>query len=180
MNLIDMKLIKTGPEIVTLENVKKYLRISHDENHEEDDQLLKIMIKSAREIAENFLGWSIVEKEICLTYEFSWSEIIFPCGPVREILKIEIEGEKNVILENDAFSLGEGNKSLILNKNIKSLLLTPRIIKIFLKIGPAEIPASFELAQLIQIAAMFDCRGSETSLPMASKMLYGAMRERRI
>ena len=95
---------QTRQNILTLEDVKNYSRISADN----DDNLLVLYINSAIQIAENFIKIALVRKVIEVGSDNAM-EIKLPFVPVAEILRVEADGEEvgldNIIVKDEILTL---------------------------------------------------------------------------
>lgn len=98
------QILEKGNEaVLTMEEVKNFLRLSHDY----DDSLVKDLIQAATDYAENFTGKFINTRVIkCLVFQAD-KEIRIKCTPLNKILSAEkvVKGE----LKDISSSLGEIN-----------------------------------------------------------------------
>lgn len=115
-----MQYIKTvtGDEVLTLEEVKSYMRVSHSS----DDAQITNIIKRVRQLAEEYLSRSLVEQDILLYIESSAKDDIllpFPnhvsitsvlINSVESISSIEVKGLTQLKVKG----IGVGNEVKIL------------------------------------------------------------------
>jgi hypothetical protein len=99
----------TGNEIITISDVKNYVRIDTSA----DDTLISRMIKEARIFCENYISRDIVPKN--RTYYLSKADAIIdiPFGPVSSISSITVENIAAVYtvkgLDNERIELDGGS-----------------------------------------------------------------------
>jgi hypothetical protein len=98
-----------GEKIITLEEVKNFLRVTSDL----DDQLIITLIQSALEQIEGYIGQNLLED--IYSEELQNQEIISPkYQPCLEVLSVK-EGDKNLnyLIENDQIILLDRPKGKI-------------------------------------------------------------------
>lgn len=77
-----------GPEPVTLDEAKDFLRVDYDT----DDVLITSIITQSRDIVEQFLSRSLVDSAITLTADCR-HEMVLPYGPVTSVASVlDIDG----------------------------------------------------------------------------------------
>lgn len=79
---------ETGSEIVSLTEMKNYLRV----DHAFDNTLITDMITQARQIIENYLSRDIVAKTRTYYLDESDGLIDIPFGPVASIQSVTVDG----------------------------------------------------------------------------------------
>ena len=182
MKNIENELLEIDDEILTLNEVKSYLRISHSD----DDVLIKTMMRASREIAESYLGMSVVNKKFKLSFDprQEFARITFPEAPIREISRVDVIGEnkKTFTLDEGYYFLDSSKRHLRVTSALARIVRKPKKLEIYYECGfkMSEIRASFKVAGLVHIAAMYENRGIAAELPKASKMLYCAYRQVKI
>lgn len=133
--------------IVRLEDIKNYMRISGDN----DDNLIIFFINSSIQTAENFMKISLTKKVIEVQVDNS-SDIRLPFVPVLEIMSVEVNNKK---LDADEFIL---NKDILTLKNHVGC----EKLKIIYSTGhqdPINIPMPVIQGIMSHIANMYDMRG---------------------
>lgn len=163
-------------ELLSIDEVKNYLRIDHDS----DDELIKNLIKTARETIENF-----VKKSVCLyTYKLTldhpkFSYLSFENSnvpvsfdgiiriplvrpPVLKILKFQIN-ERNIKMRD--YKLEEINgDAFVISSSIQADLANS-VINIEYTAGfePDKIPYQIKLAALMLISNVYQSRFSNST-----------------
>lgn len=173
--MITTTTINIENEILSLNEVKNYLRTDHTS----DDELIKNLIKTARETIEKFLNKSIAlhtykmtvdrEKFTYLTFEDLHKPMFFdgvirmPLSrpPIVKILKFEIN--KRTIQPID-FKVEELNSSTFLTTSLKLSEAEASEISIEYKAGFKEIPYQIKLAALMLVANVYESRFSSDML----------------
>lgn len=133
--------------IITLENVKNYTRISGNN----DDILLESMINSAIQIAENFIKISLVKKQVALEVD-NMLNVKLPLTPVIRIITITVD---DVAINLSNFLMDR--ETLILPKYVEG-----KKLKIIYEGGYPDaslVPAPIIEGILLHIANMYDARG---------------------
>ena len=161
------EIISTGKnEIVSIEEVKNYLRITHDY----DDNLLNNLILAAIDAAENFLRLCLLQKKILITYQYlSTSTIDLPLSPVIEIEGIvSIYNKKKHLLETKEYDISTNKEKIKLHFTINAL-------EIRYTAGYAKqntIPHAIKNGMLLHIAEMYDRQGLASSINTEIINLY--------
>lgn len=159
-------------EIWPLDEVKNYLRISHDY----DDQLIVNLIGAATDSAELFIGINLREKQINCMVNVATKTIRLKHLPISEINQISLieKGEKiNITSE------------FVDIKSSSHLLQTPdKYIGCSLEIeyqsGYLEVPRSIKHGMLMHIAAMYENAEDAVILSPQIKDLYAPYRSIKI
>lgn len=174
LNLIEAP----ASEIITLEETKKYLRIDHDF----DDNLIVMLIKSTREAIEAVIQKSImkqaweynIQNQHVSNFYFNEGgdypnvfddvlKISLPKPPVRKIISVEI-GDKEI--DPEKCSLDTVNNRFCLCIHDKRLLARKRKISVSIKYEAGisdraeNIPYQLKLANLMLVANAFQERYS--------------------
>jgi uncharacterized phiE125 gp8 family phage protein len=135
-------------EIVSLEMVKNYIRIAHDN----DDAMINDMIEAAISYAENFIKSSLTVKTIeAVTY--NCKVILLPLLPVLKTIEVKIEDKT---IEETGYMLGK--YSIILATSSKIQKSTVTYIAGYE--DSSQIPAPIKQGILIHISQMYDNRGN--------------------
>lgn len=147
------KILETSEQnILSIEDVKKYARISNDN----DDKLLLAMINTAILMAENFIKISLVKKTIEIEASNA-TNIRLPFIPVVEIIKVIADGE-----EVDLSDIRIDSDILTLSKHLECKLLN--VIYIAGHDDPSLVPAPITQGIMLHVASMYDMRGGDASL----------------
>ena len=139
---------RSKQNILTLEDVKNYSRISADN----DDNLLESMIDSAIQIAENFIKVSLVQKVIEVVSD-NVMNLALPFVPVAGIIKVEADGK-----EIDLANVNLNREVLTFAKYVEC-----KKLKITYSAGnddPLLVPAPIVQGIMQHISNMYDARGS--------------------
>ena len=139
--------------ILTLEDVKNYTRISVDN----DDKLLETIINSAIQIAENFIKISLIRKVVEVTTDNAM-KVMLPLVPIAKIIKIEADNEE-IALEDITIN----GETLRLAKYVEC-----KKLKVTYTAGyedPMLIPAPIVQGIMQHISNMYDSRGA-SAVPM--------------
>lgn len=146
------KILEVQPqEIILLDDVKNYLRITDDF----DDKLIGELIYTAIDIAEKFLGLSLLTKKVRF-YKKQLDDYRFDLKylPIINIDKIEITTDtKSEILESDNYLLNNGVLYLtnIINNNIENIA-----IDYFIGFTKENIPQVLKQGILLHVSEMYD------------------------
>ncbi len=138
----------------SLEEVKNYLRISHNY----DDQLLRSLIVSATDSAEIFMGMNISKKHIQCDIAGLNKESVLKYFPVFEVKSFKTGGNKDALKPVD-------NKGSLLINSSRKIIITPgyseKYIQVEYTVGYAQerannIPASIKHGILMHVSQMYD------------------------
>lgn len=113
--MFEIKVISEGAEPVNLSEVKEYLRIDSDSS--DSDNVLELLITSAREKLEGFLNVYFIPKSVKI--EFSSRVFELPYGPAGVITELtrQIGDETPVIVDSDKYyTNGLDFKTLIIKE----------------------------------------------------------------
>jgi len=150
----------TGPEPITLEEAKAWMRV----DGATDDALITSLITQARELTENYLNISIVETTLVLTAT-ERKELVLPYGPVNSIAScVDTEAEPVSYDWNGFYmSFDQGTYSVTGGSSIYVQTITTY------EAGTATIPAGLKLGLLEVILWLYENRGDSSGFQM---MLY--------
>lgn len=97
------KIAHTSPELITLAEIKKQLKLNEDEAFTVEDALLTTYIKAGIKIAENYINQSISEAKFKITANSFINNYAFIRGPISAIdsVKYYNEAETEEILPSD-------------------------------------------------------------------------------
>jgi len=84
---MEYKVSNLGSELFTLEEVKSYLKITYTD----DDNLLNDLITSSRQLAENYVGVSLITKTITVFFDEDEveSDYLLPFPPHDAIIEVK-------------------------------------------------------------------------------------------
>ena len=152
-------------EPVTLEELKSFLRITH--NHE--DGVLSGYIKAARMFCENYTGKSFINRELMARFEKieSTSSVFLPRGPIASVEEVKIYGPDQigrVLTPNDYdVDILIGKLFLKSHVNIPIVKNQTRILDVSYTAGYGadanHIPEPIRQAVLMKATQMFEGRG---------------------
>ena len=151
-------------QIYSLQEVKNYLRITHDY----DDATIKSLIGSAIDSAENFLGLSLHERKIEFTCNIVGKRV-FPLKvePVVGIEEITFyEAKQSRQLAKDEYYFDAEYCTLYLKQALSGEELKVIFITGFAKRG---LPDAIRQGIMLHICAMYD-RDSDSSLTLSTEI----------
>ena len=143
------KILDQKPQkIFTLEEIKNYIRITGDN----DDDLLKEMLDSAIETAENFIKYSITEKIVEVT-SYNINYVNLPLVPVIKIMEVKADGN---VLSGEYTKISQDRLEIISGTIYKELIVT------YLSgyVDYHKIPAGIKQAIMLHTAQIYDNRGN--------------------
>lgn len=166
----------TNTELWTLEEIKNYLRISYDY----DDVIIKNLIISATEAAENYLGLSLNSKTIeFISNSQNKRSFNLKYDPIYEILKVcIIKGEDEKDLNPKDYYLNKSHSTFHINKN-----LAGKELKVMFSVGyeSSKLPYAIRQGILLHICEMYDKdNDNHASLTNAIRNLYSPYKKIRI
>ena len=163
------KIIETRPqEIMSLDFVKNYIRISHNN----DDALIVEMIEAAMDAAENYIAMALKLK-IVETVIYNANEIWLPLIPVARILEVKSD---DIVLRDDDFIIR--GPRIRLEKLTKTQKLEVRYIAGYE--DPKHIPTSVKHGILIHVTQLYDNRGNPSVFTDRIFEIYRPYRKRNI
>lgn len=169
--------IKDYQFLISLEDIKAYLRITGDY----DDQLLKQMHDAAIDMAENYLGNSLTRQVITVDYEAKYfNKLDLPITPAEDIEQLMIIfDEASLELTKDSdFILSQTKRYVVLTNNYRAI--GARIKYNTTAKQPEEIPWAIIEGLLLHIAEMYEHQGIRASIPQSSIALYEPYKKIRI
>lgn len=171
MSIINI-LSETDSEIINLSEIKNFLRI----DFEDDDNLLKRLLKSAIKRCELYISQSLNLK----TYQLSLYKIdkeiklIYP--PIINITSINIVDKNNNSIEFKNYIFDKISNKIIFN-NIPSNFYR---VDIIYEAGYTEVPDDLKQALLFHISKMYEDKNGYSPIPKASLNIYRNYRTIRI
>ncbi|MEY3197365.1 MAG: hypothetical protein RLZZ59_736 [Pseudomonadota bacterium] len=155
--------------IFGLNQIKKYLRVSDDDD---DDQIIMDMLESCIQVAENFTKISLINRSIEVAVLDS-DYIKLPKLPFLRF--VDIRGNGETILQ-DAVELF-GNKL-----SVKEGIIYDELKVSYLS-GYADsrlVPSPLKQAILIHLSNIYDARGGSLVCPESSLAIYSTYRKMEI
>ncbi|MGC0372109.1 MAG: hypothetical protein DGJ47_000814 [Rickettsiaceae bacterium] len=133
-----------------LKEIKNYLRISH----KHDDELLKNLLKSAIDYAEQILSNKISEHEVLAEIKLTTKNIKLKYGKINHISSVTLFDELGSRdISNDFGSLNNHRNQLILNNQYIEKNLR---IKYMVGYTPGNIPQNIRHGLLTHVAKMYE------------------------
>lgn len=164
MSIISI-LTEENSNIIELSEIKNFLRIDFND----DDNLLKELLKSATKQCELYISQSLSKK----TYKFSIYSITnnilkLPYPPIISITSVNIVDKNNNSIEYTNFTLDPISSSLIF-KNLPSNFYR---VDMTYKSGYSEIPNDIKQGLLFHISKMYEDKVDYSPIPKASLSIY--------
>ncbi len=157
-------------EPLTLSETKSYLKISTSS----DDVIISGLITSARKMAEAFLTSSLITQSWKISYnKYAPSCVKLVMGPVQSIssvIAVARDGSQQVI-SSSTYYLVAGNYRLIFDASPISHRIEITYVTGYGNTA-ASVPAPIRYGMLAHIAAMYDGRMGEKSLPKQAAEFY--------
>lgn len=172
------KIIKILPqEILNIEEIKNYLRISHDY----DDKMLENFLLAAVNSAEKFTAICLFPKILESVFSPEYTKILhLRSKSVQEIISVKIFDQKEEKdLDKDQYYFSQYDFSLILKKHINK----SKQVKITYKTETPvqEIPCEVKCGLLLHISEMYDRKEQmNPGMSIEVKSLYMPYRDLRI
>ncbi len=165
-------------EPLSLAQVKLFLRIEHTD----EDSLLPIFIKAAREAAEQQLGRSLITQSQRAYISDPCSTLIaLPRGPVQSIQTVAFEdGDGNQV------TLDAGLYRLLETRDVLQLDSVPTASTLIVTYvtgygdGAEDVPSIIRQGILHHVAAFYESRETHAPMPEAVKAYYQPYREVRL
>lgn len=158
------KLSLIDPEPVTLSDAKLFTRV----NSSSDDSLLTSLITTAREMAEEYLGRSVVRQSYQMIFDDKISGAVKLLRPpvisINSVKTSAKDGAETTV--NSDFYYLNTNDELVFEQYISG-----HKIIIEYNAGYDEIPEPIKQGMLNHIAALYDDRAN-TEIPLSSVSLY--------
>lgn len=116
---LEVSQVVTGDEPVTLIEAKNYLKVEYTD----DDALIELMIRSAREAVEHYMNLSVVTKTMTAFWTQYQEPEVLPLGPHGDIVsvtKVTKDGDTPLVESTDYTVIGERFKSIATYHTITS------------------------------------------------------------
>ena len=159
--------------LINLQDTKKYLRVSHDE----DDIFIEQIIDSAIESCENYCGFKIISREIKITIcNFYDDKVMLPLSPLKNIKEIK-SSKGNQSFDISDYTLNKKDGVIIFDKIIR-----PKLLEIIFEVGFEDfnlIPKSLIQGIMMHISQIYDS-GSYQNISKDLEKLYNPYRKIRI
>lgn len=191
--MFEIQIISEGSEPVTLSEVKDFCRIDSDSS--DNDQVLSLMIASAREKLEGHLNVYFIPKVAKI--EFSSRVFELPYGPTGEITELtrQLGNEMPIIIDSDEYYTdGLAFKTLIIKnydndsggwwypinggwpqwQGRKDICVEKYVLS--LTTGYANLPKGLKHALLLQIDYDYKWQGKQEKADLAPAALEQANR----
>lgn len=171
------KIIKRIPQkIWELEDIKNYIRISHNY----DDNLIYTLLNASINAAENFTGLSITEKEVQFVCSVKKNKsYLLKYAPITEITKITLKKkDEEEIIKIEDYYLDISRSIVYLETSSTDADL---LIDYVCGFNENTIPGAIKYGVLMHSAYMYDREDqSDSLLPLEIKNLYIPYRQLRI
>lgn len=152
-------------DIFTLDEVKNFLRVSYDH----DDDLINNLISAAIATAEEFIGITILQRQIEFKTYTNNRFCYLKYGLVHQILEISIMKDHNKnILNQDQYSFCASKNKVELSKSYISTQITVKYVAGMFK---ETISNSLRQALLMHISIMYE-RTDNNILPNEIRSIY--------
>jgi uncharacterized phiE125 gp8 family phage protein len=179
---MDIKIIEEiGPDIVTLDEVKRHLRVEHNE----EDAYITTLIKVATEYCENFTGRFIKQKTVEVILDTFPSKVLkLPITPILEVNKVYYTNLNNEEVYIDSLNytiIPETEPPLIVHNDRWPIDVTdiPGKVRVEVKAGYEIVPCSIKQSVLFLCGHFYENReavnkkGEFRELPFSiSALLY--------
>ena len=163
-------------EPVSLEEAKNFLRLDSDI----EDSLLAQLIKTARQVAEEYLSKSLITQTLQMQFDYYAPAMVnLMRGPVQEIVTVIMVAQDYTesTLSPSAYYLSAGKRQLVFDAAPMGQVIQVQYIAGYG--DAADVPAPVKQGILQHIAAMYENRG-QNDLPAAVRSIYAPYRTVRI
>ena len=171
MSIINI-LSEVNNDIISLSEIKNFLRI----DFEDDDDLLKRLLKSAIRRCELYISQSLNSKTYQLSLYKIDKEIKLMYLPITNVTLINIIDKNNKSIEFKNYMFDKISNKIIFN-NIPSNFYR---IDIIYEAGYVEVPDDLKQALLFHISKMYEDKNGYSPIPKASLNIYRNYRTIRI
>jgi uncharacterized phiE125 gp8 family phage protein len=165
-----MRTVAPASEPLTLAETKIYLKIDNTS----DDTLITSLIETVRIAAEGFLHSALITQSWKMSYDkYAPSIVPLPMGPVQSITSVTSvarDGSSSVV-DNGTYYLSGGNRNLIFDASP----LSHRVEVIYVAgygASASDVPSPIRYGMLAHLAAIFDGRAGQHSLPKQAMDFY--------
>jgi uncharacterized phiE125 gp8 family phage protein len=163
-------------EPVSLTEAKNFLRV----DTADDDSLINHLIKTSRQIAEEYLGKSLITQTLQLQFDHYTPAVVnLLRGPVQNVVAVIIVAADftESTLPASAYRLTAGKRQLVFD-----VAPMGHIVQVLYTAGYGEaedVPEPVKQGMLQHIAAMYENRG-QNELPVTVRSSYAPYRTVRI
>ncbi|AIL64494.1 Phage gp6-like head-tail connector protein [Rickettsiales bacterium Ac37b] len=160
---------------VSLEEAKLYLRIEHNY----DDNFILNLIRCTYDTAINYTKLSLFTGILQVTLPKTGIYVNLPYGPIQEIKSVKIINNNSFIeLKKSDYTLQPDHNTL----HIRDTYHSPSVITYQAGFGDKvlDIPPAIRQAMLMHLAALYDNRGGELSMPESVKLIYNSYKKLKI
>jgi uncharacterized phiE125 gp8 family phage protein len=165
-------------EPLTLTETKAYLRFPSAS----DDSLITSLITTVRKAAEGYMRSSLITQSWKLSYDkYTPACVILPFGPAQSITSVTAfarDGSSSVIASS-TYYLSSGNRRLVFDASV----LSHRIEIVYVAgygTAASAVPSPIKYGMLAHLAAIYEGRAGEHSIPRQSVEFYVPYREVRV
>lgn len=170
----------SGPasEPVTLAEAKAYLKVTSSG----DDALITSLIVAVRKAAEEYMRISLITQSWKLSYDkYATACVILPFGPAQSITSVKAitrDAVENVI-DSSAYYLSSGNRRLVFDASPLSHRVEITYVAGYGN-SASDVPSPVRYGMLAHLAAIYDGRAGEKSIPKQAVDFYVPYREVRV
>lgn len=152
----------TTADVVTLAKAKKHLRVEAD--FIDEDEIIQAYIDASVEMAENFIGGYITDKNIVIQMNSFDNPFVFEAFPVKSVTSVKYFAENvddEAILAEESYKLtSETIKRFVLRYNTTLPVIQKRddAVTVTVNVGMESVPKPIVQAILLMVADMFERR----------------------
>jgi uncharacterized phiE125 gp8 family phage protein len=167
-----------GFEVISLDKIKKHLRIETSYNDEDD--LIQSYLEAAIEASENYMGGHIVEKDMVIKLDSFDSPLVFEAFPLQSIASVKYfykNEDAQKTMDPSLYALTSANQK-VYNLNFKESLPELKTqfdaVTITLKVGfvNGKVPKTIVQAVLLKIGDLYERREDRSEMiSLASQSL---------
>jgi len=146
-------------EPITLDEAKKFLRITHAN----EDNLISSLISTTRELAESYLNRQLEIATFELYTSSLNTDFRLPKNPIKEIISVEYLDDSNIyqVFNSDNYYLYEDSGiGYIHFEELPSYTDNKKAIKITFRSGYDEVPDSIKQWMKVKISSYYENRES--------------------
>ncbi len=167
-------LVQPSSEVLSLREVKQFLRIEHSA----EDAVLMQLIKAAREAAQSYLNLTFITQSWQYQVRASESFITLPMKPVRAITQVEQRDDGGIWTIIPASDYMLDQDALVLTSSVTHGALLRIAYSAGMAADASLLPAAIKQALLEHVVKLYESRGLEQ--PLALHEMYAPLREVRI
>lgn len=165
---------RSKSNFITLKAAKQYLRIDHSD----DDELIQEMIATVLNIAEDYLGKTLVLSNWKTTIYNDLPETIkLSRSPLNKIIHFKIykNNDESIDLKDDFYCVDYQFEKIKIRKSFSALK-----IEITYQTGYETLPLPLKQGMLEHLAKIYDLRGVDQAIPLSAKSLYQPYKSMRL